>query len=217
MLLSVLFIMPETTIFKPKQKRSQDTQQKLIDALHHCLKDKFFEHISIKELAEHAGVSVGTFYRRFKDKESLLPLLYQDFGHDLDMWVSQLEQQTSTDLTQALTLICQQTYQFLCERQSVFRTLHLNSRLHSDILASDKLVNREVIYQRISALIQRHQVEITANNKSQSADLAVFIMISTLLDKVLYPTLTPALASQLSCNAFAAELPKVLLAYLRSV
>ena len=53
-------------------ERSQATQQKLLTALHLCLKDKFFEHISIKELAEHAGVSVGTFYRRFKDKESLL-------------------------------------------------------------------------------------------------------------------------------------------------
>ncbi|MGI2171282.1 TetR/AcrR family transcriptional regulator [Shewanella sp. MF05960] len=208
--------MPETTIFQPKQRRSQDTQQKLIAALHHCLQDKFFEHISIKDLAEHAGVSVGTFYRRFKDKESLLPLLYQDFGHDLDLWVSELEQQHCNDLTQALQYICQQTCQFLCSRQSIFRTLHLNSRLHSEIIASDKLVNRENIYQRISALILRHQSEITVIDKSQSADLAVFMMVSTLLDKVLYPTLTPALASKLSLDAFAAELPKVLVAYLKS-
>ena len=75
--------MPSENVFKPKQKRSQDTQRKLLAALHLCLQDKFFEHISIKELADHAGVSVGTFYRRFKDKESLLPLLYQDFGLSL--------------------------------------------------------------------------------------------------------------------------------------
>jgi AcrR family transcriptional regulator len=83
--------MPSKNVFKPKQQRSQDTQRKLIAALHLCLQDKFFEHISIKELAERAGVSVGTFYRRFKDKESLLPLLYQDFGDDLLQWVGRLE------------------------------------------------------------------------------------------------------------------------------
>ena len=138
--------MPSKNVFKPKQQRSQDTQRKLIAALHLCLQDKFFEHISIKELAERAGVSVGTFYRRFKDKESLLPLLYQDFGDDLLQWVGRLELNQYSDLTAAVEQLSVEVYNFLASRKSIFRTLHLNSRLHSSLLDSDELVDRRAIY-----------------------------------------------------------------------
>ena len=83
-----------TSDLRPKQQRSKSTHQKFVAALQHCLTEKFFEHISIKELADNAGVSVGTFYRRFKNKESLLPMLYDAFGEDLGDWVTALEQQT---------------------------------------------------------------------------------------------------------------------------
>ncbi|GLX86115.1 hypothetical protein tloyanaT_23680 [Thalassotalea loyana] len=207
--------MPEQSVIEPKQLRSQQTQRKLLDALHTCLEDKFFEHISIKELAEQAGVSVGTFYRRFKDKESLLPLLYQDFGNHLDSWVTKLEKQKYRSLEQAVTKISQQTLVFLQTNKSVFRTLHLNSRLHSQILESDKVVDRSQIYQRIASLLLDFDEEITVENKSNAAGTVVFVMINTLLEKVLYPTLTPAIASELNANDYAKELPKMLLAYLQ--
>ena len=60
-------------LIKPKQQRSQQIQDKLIAALQVFLRDKFFQHISIIELTDHANVSVGSFYRWFKNKESLLP------------------------------------------------------------------------------------------------------------------------------------------------
>ncbi|ACJ30250.1 Regulatory protein, TetR [Shewanella piezotolerans WP3] len=198
----------------PKQQRSLDTQKNLLKALHICLADKFFEHISIKDIADTAGVSVGTFYRRFKDKESLLPLLYQDFGHDLMMWVTAMESEEYQSLHDALVKMVSGTYVFLLEKESVFRTLHLNSRLHSEILASDKVVNRDVVYQKLSAILMRYDKEIGAVNKSQANDICVYMMVNTLLDKVLYPGLTPATACSLTAAEFTKELPEVLFAYL---
>jgi len=206
--------MSTANVFKPKQQRSQDTQQKLLTALHVCLQDKFFEHISIKDLAEHAGVSVGTFYRRFKDKESLLPLLYQDFGNDLDQWVETLERRQFINIQEAVTVLSKETYQFLDARKSLFRTLHLNSRLHSDLLESDKTVDRRDIYCRLSAILLKFKHELAAADSSKAVDMVIFMMINTLLDKVLYPTLTPAIASDLSAEALSRELPKMILPYL---
>jgi AcrR family transcriptional regulator len=218
--------MPTKNIIKPQQQRSQDTQRKLMAALHFCLKEKFFEHISIKELASHAGVSVGTFYRRFKDKESLLPLLYQDFGNELNLWVTELESRKFTSLEQALNCVCHETQQFLVSKQCVFRTLHLNSRLHSEILVADKVVDRKQVYRRLATLF------VTANHDSAhldekepsealqlallKADTAVYIMVNTLLDKVLYPTLTPAIACELDAEAFGTEIAIVLFMYLNT-
>lgn len=206
--------MPTKNVFQPKQQRSQDTQRKLLAALHICLKDKFFEHISIKELAEHAGVSVGTFYRRFKDKNSLLPLLYQDFGNDLSLWVDNLELIEFTNLQDVVEIVSLETYEFLANRSSIFRTLHLNSRLHSALLASDKSVDRKDIYHRLANLLLNFKHEITAEDEKKAAEAVIFIMINALLDKVLYPTLTPAIASDLNAKEFSLELPKILLPYL---
>lgn len=206
--------MSQRSIFQPKQQRSQDTQRKLIGALHHCLQEKFFEHISIKELAEHAGVSVGTFYRRFKDKESLLPLLYQDFGDDLHQWLEQLEQQSFADLQHAVDQTCLQTLQFLNDKRSVFRTIHLNSRLHVDLITPEEMIDRKQVYKRIAQVFMRFEQQISARQKQQAAENSVFILISALLDKVLYPELTPAIACDAGANVMAAELPKLILPYL---
>ena len=206
--------MSTNNIIQPKQQRSQATQQKLLTALHLCLKDKFFEHISIKELAEHAGVSVGTFYRRFKDKESLLPLLYQDFGNDLSQWVDSLEHHNYSNLQEVVEKVSMETYEFLVSRQSVFRTLHLNSRLHSTLLDSDKSVDRADIYKRIAQLFLTFKHEITVEDKTKSAGNVIFIIINTLLDKVLYPSLTPAIACDLTAKELSLELPKIILPYL---
>ncbi|MGV2873170.1 TetR/AcrR family transcriptional regulator [Colwellia sp. E150_009] len=206
--------MQTKNVFLPKQQRSQDTQHKLLNSLYFFLEGKFFEHITIKELAEHAGVSVGTFYRRFKNKESLLPLLYQDFGNDLAHWVTDVELMKFANLKEAIEIISIETYQFITTRKSVFRTLHLNSRLHSEILDSDKSVDRQLIYQRLSAIILSFKQEITAKDPSNVASIVIFMIINSLLDKVLYPTLTPAIACDIDGEELAIELPQIMLSYL---
>jgi len=205
--------MPSQNIIQPKQQRSKDTQTKLLDALHFWLEQKFFEHITIKELAEHAGVSVGTFYRRFKDKESLLPLLYQDFGRDLQLWVEDLEQQQFDSLGHALEEICTQAYDFLQSKKSVFRTLHLNSRLQSTLLKSDKNVDRRLVYEQISNVVLRFSDEMTVADKSNAASTFVFMMITCLMEKVLYPELTPAIACEADGEAFSKQLPEIFIPY----
>ena len=47
-----------------------------------------------------------------------------------------------------------------------------------------------------------------------AAGTAVFLIVSSLLDKVLYHDLTPAIACDLSAQQYAQELPKIILAYL---
>jgi hypothetical protein len=99
---------------------------------------------------------------------------------------------------------------FLSSQQGVFRTLHLNSRLHSELLGSDKHINRRVIYQRLAQLISQTDTKVSET----AAGTAVFLIVSSLLDKVLYHDLTPAIACDLSAQQYAQELPKIILAYL---
>ena len=52
-----------------KQRRSQITYNKLIEAGFRLLETRDFDSISIAEIAKQAGYSVGAFYARFENKE----------------------------------------------------------------------------------------------------------------------------------------------------
>ena len=55
-----------------RQKRGQVTYDALIGTAFALLDDKEFDAISIAELAQSAGYSVGAFYARFRSKDELL-------------------------------------------------------------------------------------------------------------------------------------------------
>ena len=70
----------------PRQRRSALTQERLLDALEALLDERVFEQISIQDIAAAAGVAVGTVYRRFRNKEALLPALYRRLDRHYDDW-----------------------------------------------------------------------------------------------------------------------------------
>jgi AcrR family transcriptional regulator len=58
-----------------KQKRSQKTYDALIATAFKLLEQREFDEISIAELAQKAGYSVGAFYARFRSKDELFDAL----------------------------------------------------------------------------------------------------------------------------------------------
>ncbi|MFZ1992009.1 MAG: TetR/AcrR family transcriptional regulator [Alphaproteobacteria bacterium] len=60
---------PEAGALAIRQKRSQVTYDKLIEAAFALLQDREWEALPVAEIAERAGYSVGAFYARFKNKD----------------------------------------------------------------------------------------------------------------------------------------------------
>ena len=54
-----------------RQKRGQVTYDALIDTCFELLQERDFDQISIADLAQKAGYSVGAFYARFRSKDEL--------------------------------------------------------------------------------------------------------------------------------------------------
>jgi AcrR family transcriptional regulator len=57
------------------QRRSQQTLERLLDATEAELREKGYADASVADIASRAGCSVGTVYRRFRDKTALLHAL----------------------------------------------------------------------------------------------------------------------------------------------
>ncbi|NMH61176.1 TetR/AcrR family transcriptional regulator [Alteromonas ponticola] len=171
------------------------------------MNDKYFEHISIAELAEGAGVSVGTFYRRFKDKNALIPLLYEDFGKELDAWVTELEVHNLVDKEKVFEFLIHETVQFIRKRSGVFRTLHLYARLYPGLVPENKMTARKKEFERIARWIEKQLFNGSASGQQAAkTNMWVFIAVDTLIEKTLYNNVTPALACNMEINEFALHL-----------
>jgi AcrR family transcriptional regulator len=66
----------------PLQARSRLALTSLLDAAEHLVGERGFEETSVQEIVVRSGTSVGSFYRRFKDKHGLLQALHERFCHE---------------------------------------------------------------------------------------------------------------------------------------
>ncbi|MBY0098646.1 TetR/AcrR family transcriptional regulator [Mesobacillus maritimus] len=62
----------------PKQERAYQKRQALLESGRILFIEKGFDHTTAKEIAAHANVATGTFYRYFCDKRQLLMALIKD-------------------------------------------------------------------------------------------------------------------------------------------
>jgi AcrR family transcriptional regulator len=69
--------MTEASVRPPKQRRSQQSLERVIEASQQLLQEKGFEGFTIQDVSQRADVSVGAIYARFGNKESLLRAVHK--------------------------------------------------------------------------------------------------------------------------------------------
>lgn len=62
----------------PSQKRAQSTVKKVLDGTWEILKERGAEALSTRSISKHTGVSPGSIYQYFGNKEQILFTLYGD-------------------------------------------------------------------------------------------------------------------------------------------
>lgn len=66
-----------TTSERPLRRDAERNRQRIIDAAREVFAERGLS-VSLDDIARHAGVGVGTVYRRFPDKEQLIDALFED-------------------------------------------------------------------------------------------------------------------------------------------
>jgi AcrR family transcriptional regulator len=69
-------------IHAPKQKRSEATLRRLLDAAEVLLAEKKLDEITVADVVARAASSVGSFYARFPGKEALVAALIARYHED---------------------------------------------------------------------------------------------------------------------------------------
>ncbi len=206
-------------INKPQQQRSRDTQNRILAALERLLENHFFEQITTRQLAKEAGVAPATLYRRFEDKNALLPALYERYDQRLNRWGKELwdedQKQSHTSIMDRVAHVVRQHVNFYRDNVPILRTLYLYLRLHSDIELGDSAAGRQADYMAILTPI----IEALTEQGFEPPDetrikLFCLIMITSINERVLFPTTNPARILELSDEEFVRELSLNLTGYL---
>ena len=211
--------MTQDLVHTPKQSRSQDTQERVLRALEELLSERFFEQITIRDLAARTGVSSGTIYRRFKDKEALLPVLYERFDHTISEWAEEFWDDFDLDsecrLGPRIRHLVGKHVVFYAAHAPILRTVYLYMRLHGELSLENVDEKRQSLYSHmlqsvLAALATEKRVEPTADQ----VKLFLLLMLSSVNERVLFGDLKPARALQVDDEAFVKELAAALEAYL---
>ena len=74
---------PEALRSRPVQLRSQEMVSRILDATAQVLTARGYDGLSTNRVAEQAGVSIGSLYRYFEDKEQLVEQLRRRVNDEL--------------------------------------------------------------------------------------------------------------------------------------
>ena len=72
---------------RPKQRRARQTVDAILDAVVRVLKREGFNALTTNRIAEVAGVSIGSVYQYFPDKQAIFVALHQRHVEEIDRMV----------------------------------------------------------------------------------------------------------------------------------
>lgn len=142
----------------PHQDRSRKTLERLLDAAETLLRERGFEHVSVAEIAQSAGSSVGAFYARFRDKDGLLHHLHERFCDeaiataDAAMAPAQWQDAGAEEIITAITAFMAEIYR---TRRGLFRAFLMHGCTDPQFRERDRRVGERVLGGLTALLLER--------------------------------------------------------------
>ena len=130
--------MPTKTFFNLPEEKSK----KLLEAIYEELSRVPFAEVSINQIVKSAGISRGSFYQYFKDKQDMLDYLLTDYQKMMIHHALISLKQNGGDLFRMFLDILDFTYAFVIEEKNnaFFKNLFSDIRVNSEFL--QRLNNR---------------------------------------------------------------------------
>lgn len=201
---------------QPRQARSRETMTQILDAAAQILESKTFEELTLTEVVQRAGTSVGAFYGRFKDKEGLLHALDERFFQEFERGFYDLIHQPGW-AAQPLPCLIRQTVGFLAamygKNRGVLRSLNLKARLYGDSRFKQREQRAwDELYPRFESLLLARQAEIRHPNPALAVRLGFEQLFFTLREILLWQPLRGG--PDYDLETLVDELTRAYLAYL---
>lgn len=198
---------PKSSIRKAKQKRSQDTIEVILDAAAHILTHDGYASFTTNQIAETAGVSIGSIYQYFPNKDLILSQLIDRHMHQINsVFESKMLQVVGAPLPEAIKEVV----------TTILAVHAVNPKLHralnEQIPKAGQADKLEELHRNATTLL-RYFLELRKDQlRIRNLDLAAFIIVEA-TDSVIHSVVqnSPEL---LKDEKLKEELSDLLLRYL---
>jgi len=171
------------------QRRAEVTRDRLIDALDSLLRERPFEEIAVADIARRAGVSTGTVYQRFQNRDAAVSILLALYYRRVQDWSGSPAEAVAepSDLRSALELIGRNAWRQVSELGYIMRPAYLHSRLSPDLVGPTWSRLERIAQRGYVELLAKFDSEITRDDRAQTAGtMAAFINLMA-LGRLLHP------------------------------
>lgn len=156
---------------KPRQERSRATVDAILEATAHILVAHGFEDTTTRQVAERAGVSIGSLYQYFPSKEALITaLLERQIQRVLDVCTEALQPQGPRSTQQVVRDVA----------LGLMKAYAVNPRLHQVLISEGlKLGMMERVQsfeQRIETVVRSFMLHYSGQLRTRRVELATFII-----------------------------------------
>ena len=170
-------------IIEPTHKKGRASQDRIVRATLALIETTPFDQLTIAAIMEEAGMAVGTFYRRFKTKESVLPFVFKAYDGLFEDWARGFATAEPAGPDEAIELIVRRTAQLFSKNAGLIRTVHLHQRLHPEMgLATSA---RRELSDGLGAVLAKDFDHPTKDDLSRGR-MAMLTMVSVMTEQFLY-------------------------------
>jgi len=204
-------------VFAPRQERSQQTQERLLQATRELLEETVFEELTIQQIATRAGCSVGTFYGRFKNKEAVLPLLLQKHYAEMEEEIDRVfaaERWRDASLAKRVNAVVQHAASIAVRQPGLIRTLALRNYQRPESIPTSIRASAQRILGRLGGVLLAAGKQIRHPSARTAVEVGLLMVVASLRERIVLTGATHSSTLSLDDKRLIKELEAALLAYL---
>jgi AcrR family transcriptional regulator len=202
----------------PQQDRSRITVEAILEATAHILTEEGYHKANTNRIAERAGISIGSLYQYFPNKESLMAALMEQHSNEIAALV---ESKLQNLLDAPLETAVPELVKAVIAAHAINPCLH--QVLNEEIPRSERLQQMQKADERITELLQAYlgrwsnspQERLCQRVHPQNLEMTVFILSRTV--ESLCHSAVIEHPSFVSNSQFEQEVSNLLLLYLTGV
>lgn len=200
------------------QARSKATRDRLLAALESLLKKRPYGEITVAMIAEEAGVSPGSVYRRFDRKHGLIPALLELYTANLTEWAAagggQVDIGAEPDLRAALRAAAFAAITQIRAQAHIMRAVYVEARSRR-LAFDDAIVEMErALLSGCAALITAFPQEVKRRDRERAAKMTAYFFNSFFVERALFSGHGAALVDDVSLDDMAKEAADFVYGYL---
>jgi AcrR family transcriptional regulator len=159
---------------QPQQERSKITVEAILEATTHILTEEGYEKVNTNRIAERAGISIGSLYQYFPNKESLIAALIEQHSNEM---VELAETKLNRLFDSPLEIVIPELIKAIIAAHAINPKLH--QVLSEEVPRLGKSVQMQQADERIAKIVRSYLARWSDSIQPQNLDMTVFILCRT--------------------------------------